>query len=191
MTEVLLFHHAQGLTDGVKQFAETLREAGHPVHTPDLFDGATFGSVDEGVAHAKRIGFENLVAQGAAHAEGLSTDLVYAGFSLGVMPAAKLAVSRPGARGALFFHGAVEAEEFGGPWPERVPLQVHAMDHDPEFANGFDDAAARMLVEQSHDGELFLYPGDQHLFADPSLASYDEPAAALMTQRVVAFLGRL
>lgn len=191
MAEVLLFHHAQGLTAGVTAFADRLREAGHTVHTPDLYDGATFATLDEGVAHAKSIGFEVLVEHGAATAEPLSTDLVYAGFSLGVMPAMQLAVRRPGVRGALSFHGAADPEELGGPWPSGVPVQVHAAEHDPEFANGFDDAAARALVDCVDDAELFLYPGSEHLFADSSLPSYVPASATLLTERVLAFLDRV
>ena len=46
MTEVLMFHHAQGLTPGLRAFADVLRAAGHTVHAPDLFDGRTFGSIE-------------------------------------------------------------------------------------------------------------------------------------------------
>ena len=69
MAEVLLFHHAQGLTPGVRAFADELRAAGHTVHTPDLFDGRTFDSIDEGVAHAKEIGFENVLERGVRSAD--------------------------------------------------------------------------------------------------------------------------
>jgi dienelactone hydrolase len=51
-----------------------------------------------------------------------------------------------------------------------------------------DLPAARELVETVDDAELFLYPGDRHLFADNSLADYDESAATLLTQRTLAFL---
>ena len=42
MTEILLFHHAQGQTPGFLAFADELRVAGHAVHAPDLYDGRTF-----------------------------------------------------------------------------------------------------------------------------------------------------
>ena len=57
MAEVVLFHHAQGLTSGVVAFADELRRAGHTVHTPDLLDGRTFGSIDDGLAYAEDLGF--------------------------------------------------------------------------------------------------------------------------------------
>ena len=191
MAEVALFHHAQGLTPGVVAFADELRRAGHAVHAPDLYDGRTFSTLEEGVAHAEEIGFGEVIERGVRAAEGLPAGLVYAGFSLGVGSAQGLAQTRPGARGALLFHACLPVSEFGPSWPEGVPVQVHAMDADPEFDNGWDLPAARALVEEAEDGELFLYPGDRHLFADGSLSSYDAGAAALLGRRVLAFLDRI
>jgi dienelactone hydrolase len=187
MAEVVLFHHAQGLTPGVHAFADELRRAGHAVHTPDLFEGRTFGTVEEGVSHAGELGFGQVTERGVRAAEGLPAELVYAGFSLGVLPAQKLAQTRPGARGALLFHSCVPVSEFSSAWTDGVPVQVHAMDADPFFV-GEDSDAARALVEQAKDAELFLYPGEQHLFADSSLPSYDPGATALLTERVLGFL---
>jgi dienelactone hydrolase len=191
MADVLLFHHAQGLTPGIRAFADDLRAAGHTVHTPDLFGGRTFPTLDEGMAHVESVGFENLIDAGKRAADGLPADLVYAGFSLGVLPAQALAQTRAGARGALFFYSCVPVAEFGGRWPPAVPVQVHGMDADPIFVGEGDIDAARELVEQADDGELFLYPGDRHYFADSSLPSYDADATALLTARVMNFLGRL
>ncbi len=188
MAEVVLFHHALGLTPGVVAFAEELRRAGHPVHTPDLFEGRTFGSIDEGLAHVEEIGFGEVVQRGARAVEELPAELVYAGFSLGVVPAQMLAQTRPGARGALFFYSCVPVSEFGPSWPAGVPVQVHGMDADPYFVGEGDVDAARALVGQAEDGELFLYPGDQHYFADSTQPSYDPAAAALLTERVLGFL---
>ena len=189
MAEVLLFHHAQGQTAGFHGFADELRRAGHTVHTPDLFDGRTFGSIDEGVAYAGEVGFGEIIARGERAAEELPSELVYAGFSLGVVPAQKLAQTRAGARGALFFYSCVPTSEFGTSWPADVPIQIHGMDADPIFVDEGDIDAARAIVESTEHAELFLYSGDQHYFADSSLPSYDESAATLLTQRVLAFLG--
>lgn len=189
MAEVLLFHHAQGLTPGVVAFADELRRAGHTVHTPDLFEGRTFATLEEGVAHAGEIGFGELLERGVTAADGLPSELVYAGFSLGVMPAQKLAQTRAGAKGALLCYSCVPVSEFGTAWPEGVPVQVHGMDADPIFVGEGDVDAARALVAEAADAELFLYPGDQHYFADSSLPSYDADASALLTQRVLDFLG--
>jgi dienelactone hydrolase len=189
MAEVLLFHHAQGLTDGVVSFAEGLRDAGHTVHTPDLYDGRTFDSVEEGVAHAGEIGFGEVIERGARAAGGLSHALVYGGFSLGVLPAQMLAQVRGGAIGALLLHGCVPISEFSPSWPDGVPVQIHAMEADPWFQE--DIVAAHALVDECDVAELFLYPGDDHLFADSSLPAYDADAAALLNERVLSFLGAL
>ena len=189
MAEVVLFHHAQGLKPGVVAFADELRQAGHTVHTPDLLDGRTFASLEEGMAYAAEIGFpDEVIGRGVRAVEGLPAGLVYAGFSLGVLPAQKLAQTRPGARGALLFYSCVPVSEFGSGWPEGVPAQVHGMDADPVFVGEGDIDAARELVEQAADAQLFLYPGDQHYFADSSLPSYDSEATALLVRRVLDFL---
>ena len=143
------------------------------------------------MAYAQRLGFpDEILARGARAAEGLPNGIVYAGFSLGVLPAQRLAQARPGARGALLFYACVPAAYFG-PWPAGVPVQVHGMDADPIFAGEGDLDAARALVASTDQAELFLYPGDQHYFADASLPSYDADAAALLTRRVLAFLERV
>ena len=189
MAEVVLFHHAQGLTPGVVAFADELRGAGHTVHTPDLFDGRTFGSIEEGMRYAEEIGFPDEVIERAARAvEELPAELVYAGFSLGEVPAQRLAQTRPGARGALLFYSCVPVSAFGSAWPEGVPVLVHGMDADPIFVGEGDIDAARELVNQAENAELFLYPGDKHYFADSSLPSYDPDATALLTRRVLDFL---
>ena len=193
MAEVLVFHHAQGLTPGIHAFADDLRAGGHTVHTPDLFDGRLFGSIDEGIEYAKSVGFDELLERGVHTADDLPADLVYAGFSLGEMAAQKLAQTRPGARGALLFYSAIPitGEWAFGPWPDGVPVQIHGMDNDPIFVGEGDIDAAREIVAAAEDGELFLYPGDQHYFADSSLPSYDSEATALLTERVLAFLARV
>jgi dienelactone hydrolase len=188
MAEVLLFHHAHGLTSGVRDFAERLRDAGHVVHVPDLYEGRVFEDLEEGVAHAQGIGFGSVMERGRAAAEGLPDELVYAGFSLGVMPAQMLTQTRPGAKGALLFHSCVPPSEFGTEWPPGVPVQIHGMDGDPFFVDEGDIDAARALVESASDAELFLYPGNEHLFADNSLPAYTPDAARLLTERTLEFL---
>lgn len=188
MADVVLFHHALGRTPGIVGFADELRAAGHTVHTPDLFDGQTFGGIDEGMAYVERIGFGEVIARGDRAVEDLPTDVVYAGFSLGVVPAQKLAQTRPGARGALLYYSCVPVEEFGPTWPAGVPVQVHGMDADPLFVAEGDLDAARGLVAVTDGAELFLYPGDQHYFADATLPSYDADATALLLDRTRAFL---
>jgi dienelactone hydrolase len=188
MAEVLLFHHAQGQTEGFEKFADELRSGGNTVHTPDLFDGRTFSSIEEGMAYASEIGFpEEVIERGVQAADELANELVYAGFSLGVLPAQKLAQTRADARGALLFYSCVPTEFFGR-WPAGVPVQIHGMDADPIFVGEGDVDAARELVASTEQAELYLYPGEQHYFADSSLPSYDPDATALLTQRVLEFL---
>jgi dienelactone hydrolase len=121
-----------------------------------------------------------------AAADELGTDVVYAGFSFGVMAAQQLAQTRPGARGALLVYSCLPVSEFGDAWPEDVPVQVHGKDADPFFLEDLE--AARALVDSSDRAELFLYPGEEHLFADSSLPEYDAAAAGSLMERVLAFL---
>lgn len=187
MAEVVLYHHALGLTDGVRAFADDMRAAGHQVHTPDLYDGKTFTNLEEGVANAKKVGFDTILERGRLAAHRLPDGIFYAGFSMGVMPAQMLAQTRPGARGALLMYSALPASEFG-PWPDHVPLQIHAMKDDEWFKE--DEEAARALVADVSGAELFLYPGDRHLFADSSSPDYDETAAKLLMTRALEFLDK-
>jgi dienelactone hydrolase len=189
VAEVLLFHHAQGLTPGVLSFADRLRAAGHVVHTPDLYEGKTFTDLDGGIGYAKETGFGTILERGRLAGEALPDGLVYAGFSLGVMPAQLLAQTRPATKGALLFSAALPPSEFDGPWPEGVPLQIHMMEDDKWVDE--DLPAARQIVETTESAELFLYPGDRHLFADDSLSDYDKDAAALLEQRVLSFLDEI
>ncbi|WP_030736648.1 dienelactone hydrolase family protein [Streptomyces sp. NRRL S-31] len=191
MAEVLVFHHGYGLTAGIREFAGRLEQAGHTVHVPDLYEGHVFDNLEEGMAYAENIGIGTVIARGTAAAEGLPAELVYLGFSLGVLPAQKLAQTCPRAKGALLLEACVPVAEFGGAWPHEVPVQVHGMDADPFFAGEGDLEAARALVDTVADAELFLYPGDSHLFTDSSLPSHDEHSAPQVTERILGFLGRV
>lgn len=186
MAEVLLYHHIQGLTDGVRTFADDLRQAGHTVHTPDLFEGRTFDSIEEGFGYARTAGLDTIRERGLAAADDLPAGVVYAGFSFGVTMAQPLAQTRPGARGALLIYSCLPVTEFGESWPRGVPVQVHGKEGDEFFDE--DLPAARELVASAATAELFVYPGDQHLFADSSLDAYDPQATALLMERVRTFL---
>ncbi|WP_251149888.1 dienelactone hydrolase family protein [Cellulosimicrobium sp. Marseille-Q4280] len=188
MAEVLLFHHGLGVTDGVEEIAVLLRDAGNVVHVPDLFEGRTFDSLEDGVGYAEELGFDTLLDRGQAAADALGPGLVYAGVSLGVLPAQMLAQTRAGAKGAVLLEACVPVSEFGEAWPDAVPVQVHGMDADPFFAGEGDLESARELVDSTPDAELFLYPGDHHLFTDPSVPSHEPEASALVVERVVRFL---
>jgi dienelactone hydrolase len=191
MAEVLLFHHAHGLTDGCLSFAEELRAAGHVVHTPDLYDGKTFAELADGIAYAGQVGFGTILERGRLAAEDLPHEIVYAGFSLGAMPAQMLAQTRPGTRGAVLLHAAIPVSEFGGPWPQGLPLQIHMMEADELAVRDGDLDVARELADTIESAELFLYPGDRHLFADSSLPDYDESATTLVRQRMLDLLATI
>lgn len=190
MTDIVLFHHIQGLTSGVTDFADALRGAGHTVHTPDLFDGQTFASIEEGQAFCDTVGFEEVRERGVRSVADLPAAAVYAGFSLGAMPAQKLVQTRAGALGGLFYHSFADPTWFGE-WPDGVPVQVHAMDADPFFVGEGDIDAARPFIDAHPEAEMFLYPGSGHLFADSSLPGYDEGATKLALERSLQLLERL
>jgi dienelactone hydrolase len=192
MSELILFHHAQGLTDGVRTFADELRAAGHVVHAPDLYDGKTFAELPDGMGYAEQVGFDTIIERGRLAADGLPNDIVYAGLSLGALPAQMLAQTRAGVRGALLLHSCVPPSEFDSPWPQGVPLQMHMMDADELALPPNEDLdVARQLDETIESAALFLYPGDRHLFVDNSLPDYDESAATLLKERVLGFLDRI
>ncbi|MDX6367556.1 MAG: hypothetical protein QOK30_2632 [Nocardioidaceae bacterium] len=195
MAEVVVFHHVQGLTDGMLAFAEQLRAGGHTVHTPDLFDGERPKTVQDGVAHVGSVGDEVLAQRAERALADLPEALVYAGFSWGAATAQRLAQTRPGARGALLYEACIPltGDWAFGPWPDGVPVQIHGMDQDPFFALEGDIDAARQLVDTVGPelAELYVYPGDRHLFTDSSLPSYDAEATALVVKRSRELLDRI
>ena len=187
MADVLLFHHAHGLTHGLGKFADVLRAEGHSVTTPDLYEGRVFEDLDEGVAYAHSVGIDAITAAGVALAETFPAELVYAGFSLGAMPAQKLAQTRPGARAALLYHAGLPTRWFEAPWPAGLPLQLHVTEAD-EWA---ELAEVQELAGEAEGSELYVYPGSAHLFTDSSLDDYDEGLAALVLERTLSLLDRL
>jgi len=190
MAEVILYHHVLGLTPGIVAFADRLREAEHTVHTPDAFNGRTFGTLEEGLGFVRQIGFGEVAERGVRAANDLPEKVVYAGFSLGVVPAQRLAQTRAGALGALFFHSCLPVSEFGSVWPQGLPVQIHAKEGDPFFVENGDIDAARALIAEADQAEMFLYAGNEHLFADSSLPTYDAKATDLLVQRVLDFLAK-
>jgi dienelactone hydrolase len=182
MAEVVVFHHARGPTDAVRRFADALSDGGHSVHTPDLYDGRTFATIEEGMAHSEEIGGPMAIVDRArAAVESLPSEVVYVGFSLGVLSAQSLAQTRPGARGAVLCYSALPLGQWGenwpATWPEGVRLQLHILEGDEDFE------IAQGLAATVPAAELFVYPGTEHYFAE-----HDDQAAALLTQRILAFL---
>jgi dienelactone hydrolase len=187
MTDVILFHHALGVTDGVLAFADDLRAAGHEVTVGDLFEGKTFGAIEDGVAWEEELGWEEMIARSEAAIAPLPPAVVIGGFSLGAVYGQRLAQTREGALGALLYHGGdIPPAEFGASWPKQVGLQVHVSEGD----KWFNREGGEQLVSEVADGELFLYPGSGHLFTDRSWEEYDEASAKLVMERTLEFLDR-
>ena len=188
MTELLLFNHALGVTEGVRAFAEQIRAAGHTVTVGDLFEGKTFSTIEEGVTNEEGVGFDSMIERSEQAAARLPASIVYGGFSLGAVYAQRLAQTRPGALGALLYHaGGLPPSEFGDSWPENVALQIHVSEGD----RWVDREGAEGLIAAAKDGELFFYPGSAHLFTDSSWEEYDEDSAKLVLERTIAFLERV
>jgi dienelactone hydrolase len=184
MTEILLFHHAGGLTPGVHAFADTLRAAGHEVHTPDLFEGRTFHDVHDGVAYAQETGEEVVAARAEAAVAGLPAEVVHIGMSMGCARAAEQVLRRPGALGALFLYGAIDPGWWGATWPDGVPSQAHLTEDDPWR----EVEAEQAYLSAVPGGELFVYEGAGHLFAEEGHPDHDRQTAELATGRILDFL---
>jgi dienelactone hydrolase len=188
MAEVILFHHALGVTDGVRAFADQLRDGGHSVTVGDLFGGTTFGTIEEGVAYEEQLGWDEMIARSEAAIAPLPPQVLIGGFSLGAVYAQRLVQTREGALGALLYHGGDNPPEtFEVPWPAGAELQVHVSEDD----KWFNREGCEQLVSDVPGAELFLYPGSAHLFTDRSWEEYDEAATALVIERTLAFLNRV
>jgi dienelactone hydrolase len=185
MTDVILFHHALGVTDGMTAFADRLRDGGHRVTVGDLFGGKTFEEIEDGVAYEEELGWDEMIGRSEAAIAPLPPGVVIGGFSLGAVYGQRLAQTREGTLGALFYHGAMPPTEFGT-WPAELPLQVHASEGDAWFDRGVGE----QLASAAPDGELFLYPGSGHLFTDSSWHEYDEASTRLVVDRTLGFLDR-
>ncbi len=183
MADVVVFHHALGLTDAVRRFADALRDGGHTVDTPDLYDGRTFDTTAHGMAYSEELGGPMAIVDRArAAVESLPSEVFYVGFSLGVLPAQSLAQTRPAARGAVLCYSALPLGRWGdnwpAAWPEGVRLQLHILEGDEDFE------IAQGLAATVPGAELFVYHGSEHYFAERN-----DEAAALLAERVLAFLG--
>ena len=184
MANVTVFHHALGLTAGIEAFANALAAGGHDVSTPDLFDGATFTSIEAGVAHAETLGFEKIAEAGAKAVTG--DRVVVIGFSLGVLPAQKVAQQRPGVVAAVLCHSAAPLGFFGDTWPSGVALQTHAGARDPFVEE--DREAIDQLLEAASVSQAHWYDTEAHLFADATSADFDATLAGQLATRTLEFL---
>jgi len=190
MVTVIAFHSVLGLRPGVLDFAETLRGDGHTVYTPDLWDGIVYDTMADALAHRDRLGMSEIIGRSIAAVAELPSDSVYLGYSLGAACAQLAAQTRPGARGAVLFHGVLTMGEAGAPWPAGVPVQAHTMDHDG-WVDLEETRATIAGIAAVAPAELFVYPGSGHLFTDPDSADFDAGATAAAHSRVRAFLAAL
>ena len=184
MAEVVFFHHSGGLTAGVNAFADTLRAAGHTVHTPDLFEGRTFADVSDGVAYTESLGEATFARRAAAAVNNLPVEVVYGGASFGAARAAEQILSRRGAQSAFFLYGAVAPSWWDALWPDSVPAQAHQAEGDPWR----EAETEREFLAAVPKAELFVYPTAGHLFAEAGRPDYDAASAELATRRVLEFL---
>lgn len=186
MAQLLLLHHALGLTHSVRRLAAAWRDAGHDVHTPDLYDGHVFGTIPEGVAYAQSQGFSAVAAKGEDAASDLSPGFVVCGLSLGVMPAMRLGVSNDAVSGVVAVGSCVPPSFLEAPWPRDVPLRIIASRDDPFFRDEGDLEAAQELVATAANARLKLMPGAEHLFMEAK-----DPLSRAATERLYEVVLRL
>lgn len=187
MVDVVVFHSALGRRPAIETFAEQLREDGHAVTVADLYGGATFADVEDGVAERDRIGFTTLLARAEAAMVGLPPEMVHVGFSMGAAPAMLLAGQRPGTRGVVSVQAAITPVDLGLPhWPAALPLQLHHSPGDPWQPDDEVDALVQAVPAELLD--LHTYPGTSHLFMDEDLDVHDPDATARFTAAVRAWL---
>ncbi|MGW1077742.1 dienelactone hydrolase family protein [Streptomyces sp. NPDC002537] len=186
-TTIVLFHSAYGLRPAVHAAAERLRAAGHEVHVPDLFDGRTADTVEEGMAIKDEIGKEELLKRAITAAAPLSDrGLVYAGFSLGGSIAQNVALADEKARGLLLLHGTSDLAEDAS--VDELPVQLHVADPDPFEPHDWLNAWYLRMRRAGAEVEVHRYPGAGHLFTDPELADYDAEAADSAWRAALAFV---
>ncbi|MEW9551144.1 dienelactone hydrolase family protein [Nonomuraea sp. NPDC050783] len=189
MAQIVLFHSMLGLRPAERRAAERLRASGHDVVTPDLFDGRTASTIEEGfVLKDEQIGWPTIEQRAREAVRSLPADTVLAGISMGGGVVHTLLPSRPDTAGVLLLHGVAEIRTTAR---AGLPIQLHISDADP-FAPratvaSWQDGATRAGA----DLEVFSYPKVGHYFTDPDLADHDEHAATLTWRRVLDFLRRI
>jgi dienelactone hydrolase len=189
VSTLVLFHSAYGRTPGMDAIAERFAMAGHTVHTPDVYEGKTFTDAEEGVGHSQEVGFSTLVDRAKAACADLGEEIVFGGFSLGAALAQQMGKNDPRARGVLLCHGG----GFPKPtrWQQQVPVQAHFAVDDGWRSPGTIETLLESATRAGAQAEYFLYPGDAHLFADPTTSDYSEDNAELLFDRALTFLDRI
>lgn len=190
MTDVAIFHSVLGVRPGVLDAEDRLRAAGHRVLVVDQYDGRVFDDYHEADAFAQAIGYPELMDRAVAQVAGLPDRFVTLGFSNGGGMAEFVATRRRVA-GVLMLSGTLPLAMLGADaWPAGVPAQIHYTQDDPFRNQEWLAAVATAVLDAPAKLERFDYPGSGHLFTDPSRPDeYDAAAAALLYERVLAFLG--
>jgi dienelactone hydrolase len=185
MASIILFHSALGLTTGTKKFADTLARDGHTVLTPDLFDGETFETLEEGVKKRDALGIPELIQRAVKSVERAPAASIYIGFSMGAAAAQFLAATRVGAQGVVLMHAVLPLAAIGmSRWPD-VPIQIHSSSEDQ-----WVDWAVLEAVAEATSAQVFRYPGRAHLFVDESSSDYVPEHAKVLIARVRDFVKR-
>ncbi|MEV5158156.1 dienelactone hydrolase family protein [Streptomyces sp. NPDC053728] len=187
---IMLFHSTYGLRPAVHASADRLRAAGHEVRVPDLFEGHTFETVEEGLAFKEEVGKDELLKRAVLAAAPYSDQgLVYAGFSFGASVAQTLALGDAKARGLLLLHGTSDIAENAS--VDELPVQLHVADPDPFESHDWLTSWYLQMQRTGADVEVYRYPGAGHLFTDPDLPDHDEDAAELAWKVSLGFLATL
>ncbi|MFJ9677403.1 dienelactone hydrolase family protein [Streptomyces sp. NPDC101194] len=190
LMNIMLFHSTYGLRPAVHAAADRLRAAGHEVHVPDLFEGHTFETVEEGLAFKEEVGKDELLRRAVLAAAPYSDrGLVYAGFSFGASTAQTLALGDEKARGLLLFHGTSDIAENAS--VDELPVQLHVADPDPFETHDWLNSWYLQMQRTGADVEIYRYPGAGHLFTDPELSDFDLASAELAWKVSLGFLATL
>ena len=189
MAELLLLHHALGVTPALQRLAARFRDAGHTVVLPDLFEGQVFGTVEEGMAHVESVGMDTLAARGEDTASDLDPGFVVCGISLGAIAAQRIGVDHDAVAAVMAVSSCLPPGYLPGPWPHSVPLRVVASKGDTMFNEEGDLDAARGYVDAGV-ARLKLLDGGEHLFMeanDPDSVA----ATAWLTETLLHLLDRV
>ena len=188
MTDIALFHSSLGVRPGIVDAADQFRSDGHRVLIVDQYDGQVFNDYDEADRFVDQVGFPELMRRAAEAVQDLPDAFLAAGFSNGGGMAEYVATQRR-CSGVLMLSGAVPVQMLGvQTWPTGVPAQIHYTERDPRRRQEWIDTVVKDVRAAGASVEVFNYPGQGHLFTDPSLPNeYDEQATALLWSRVLRF----
>ncbi|MFC8590039.1 dienelactone hydrolase family protein [Streptomyces atroolivaceus] len=190
LMNIMLFHSTFGLRPAVHTAADRLRAAGHEVRVPDLFEGHTFDTVEDGMAFKEQVGKDELLKRAVLAAAPYSDQgLVYAGFSFGASVAQTLALGDAKARGLLLLHGTSDIAENAS--VDELPVQLHVADPDAFESPDWLNSWYLQMQRTGADVEVYRYPGAGHLYTDPDLPDYDQAAADLTWKVSLGFLATL